>query len=294
MFRNYLLVTFRNLYKNRVFALINILGLGIALSISIVAYFNHMFGYDFDRWHEHFDEIYRVNVYREMQDRNQEYGIVPARIGLEIKEEIPAVENAARLMRSYSPVKVGNEIFNRQISYVDPEFLDIFTFYMVQGNKEALKNPNNVLISEEMAGVLYGDEDPMGQPVSIFNDQNKEFTYAVGGVFRDLPQNSSFRIDVMTHLENFLTMWEVEDTFWSLFARALFIRVPNASALPVVMEGLEKYIPAQNEANESFKITGFNLVPLDEVADNSRDVWNSSLFPGLHPAAVVAPLVMAL
>ncbi len=64
MFRNYLLITFRNLYKNRVFALINILGLGIAIAVCIVAYFNHMFGYDFDRWHENFDEIYRVNSYR--------------------------------------------------------------------------------------------------------------------------------------------------------------------------------------------------------------------------------------
>jgi ABC-type antimicrobial peptide transport system permease subunit len=294
MFRNYLLITFRNLYKNRIFALINIVGLGIALSICIVSYFNHMFGYDFDRWHEHFEEIYRVSTYREMQDRNQEYGIIPARIGLEIKEEIPAVESAARLMRSYSPVKVGIDIFNRQISYVDPEFLDIFTFYLVQGNKEALKNPNNVLISKDMADVLYGDKDPMGQPVSIFNDENIEFTYTVGGVFRDLPQNSSFRIDVLTHLENFLTMWEVEDTYWYLFARALFIRVPNAAALPAVSEGFEKYIPAQNEANESFKITGFNFVPLDEVGDNSRDVWSNSLFPGLHPAAVIAPLVMAI
>jgi cell division protein FtsX len=294
MFRNYLLVTFRNLYKNRVFALINIVGLGIALSICIVAYFNHMFGYQFDRWHEHFEEIYRVNSFREMQDRDQEYGIIPARIGLEIKEEIPAIKNAARLMRSYSPVKVGIDIFNRQISYVDPEFLDMFTFYIESGNREALNNPNMVLISQEMAGVLYGDEDPMGKPVSIFNDENNEFTYTIGGVFRDLPQNSSFRIDVLTHFENFLTMWNVDDTQWYLFARALFIQVPDATALPVVMEGLEKYIPAQNEANESFKIKGFKIVPLDEVGDDARDVWSNSLFPGLHPAAVIAPLVMAL
>jgi len=81
MFRNYLLITFRNLYKNRIFVLINILGLGMALAICIVAFFNHMFGYDFDRWHAHFHEIYRVNSYRQMQDRDQEYGLVPAPMG---------------------------------------------------------------------------------------------------------------------------------------------------------------------------------------------------------------------
>ena len=61
MIKNYFIVTLRNLFKNRVYALINILGLGLALAICIVAYFNHMFAYEFDRSHENFDEIYRIN-----------------------------------------------------------------------------------------------------------------------------------------------------------------------------------------------------------------------------------------
>ena len=55
MLRNYLLVTFRNLVKNKVFTLINIFGLGIGLSVCIVAFFNHMFNYEFDRTHENFE-----------------------------------------------------------------------------------------------------------------------------------------------------------------------------------------------------------------------------------------------
>lgn len=294
MIKNYLLVTLRNLYKNRVFALINILGLGMALSICIVAYFNHMFGYDFDRTHENFSEIYWVTSYRDMQDRDQEYGMVPAPLGLNIIKDIPAVSKSARLMRSYSPVKVGIENFNRQVSYVDPEFLDIFTFHMVSGNKQGIQNPNNVLISKEMANVLFGKEDAIGKSVSIFNDGNEEYTYTVAGVFEDLPQNSSFRIDILSHIENYLTMWKVGDTDWSQFVRAHFIQIPDKESVTSVMQGLEQYIPAQNEANESFKITGFNLKPLREVKNTSRDIWNSSLFPGLHPAAVIAPLMMAI
>ena len=84
MFRNYLLVTFRNLLKNKIFTLINIVGLGIGLSVCIVAFFNHIFNYEFDRSHEYFNEIYRVNCYRDMQGREQEYGIVPSTLGLHI------------------------------------------------------------------------------------------------------------------------------------------------------------------------------------------------------------------
>jgi len=294
MLKNYLLVTLRNLYKNKIYALINILGLGMALAICIVAYFNHMFGFEFDRWHENFNELYRVNSYRQMQDRDQEYGVVPLPLGQNLKEEIPSVREAARLMRSYSPVKVGIDNYNRQISYVDPEFLDMFSFYPVAGNLQDLRSPNNVLISREMATALYGKDDPIGQSVSIYNDDNTEFTYTVAAVYEDLPQNSSFMIDILTHIDNFLTMWDVDETNWQSFSRALFIQVPEVHELPKVMQGLEQYIPVQNEANESFTITGFNIVPLKEVNKNTRDTWNSGLFPGLHPAAVVAPLVMAL
>src|SRR5512137_1783862 len=120
MFRNYLLVTFRNLLKNKIFTLINIIGLGIALSVCIVAFFNHMFNYEFDRTNENFNEIYRINCFRDMQGREQEYGLVPATLGLRVKEDIPGIVRSARLQRTGSPVKVGNDIFPGQISFVDP------------------------------------------------------------------------------------------------------------------------------------------------------------------------------
>lgn len=294
MFRNYLLVTLRNLYKNKIYALINILGLGMALAICIVAYFNHMFGYNFDRENENFEEIYRVTSNRQMQDRDQEFGIVPAPLGPEILKELPAVRGAARLMNSYSPVKVGIETFNRRVTYADPDFLNIFTFQIVAGNQQGLLDPNNVLISEEMALALYGREDAIGQPITIFNDINQEFIYTVAGVFEDLPQNSSFRIDILTHVENYLTMWQVEDIDWSMFARLLFLQVSDPEALPLIQKKLDSYVPVQNEANESFTIISFNIIPLKEVNKRSRETWNNTLYPGLHPAAMVAPMMMAL
>lgn len=111
MFRNYLLVTFRNLWKNKVFTLINILGLGIALSVCIVAFFNHMFSHEFDRTHENFDQIYRITSFRDMEGREQEYGTVPSTLGLQIKNDIPGVLRSARVQRSRSPVKIGDNIF---------------------------------------------------------------------------------------------------------------------------------------------------------------------------------------
>ncbi len=294
MLRNYLLVTFRNLLKNKIFTLINIIGLGIALSVCIVAFFNHMFNYEFDRTHENFDKIYRINSFRDMQGREQEYGLIPATLGLEIEKEIPGIEKSARLIRTGSPVRRGDEILPAQISYVDPEFLEIFTFPALLGDRKAINDMGNVLISKTMAEKLFGDEFPIGKTVSIINDKNKEFTYTVGSVFADLPQNSSFRIDILSNFNNFLLMWETNDADWRLWVNAHFIMLRDRSLISPVTQSLRNFLPVQNRAREDFRINRFALIPLREVGSNSRKIWSSGLFPSLHPAAIVAPPVMAI
>ncbi len=294
MFKNYLTVTFRNLIRNRLFTLINISGLGIALSVCIVAFFNHMFNYEFDRTHENFDEIYRVTCFRDMEGREQEYGAVPATLGLVVKKDIPGVEKSARVMRAGSNVKVGDDIYSAQISFADPEFLEIFTFPAVNGSIRSIDDHGSVLISRSMAETLYGREDPVGKTLALMNEQNKEFTYTVGAVFEDLPENSSFRLDVISHFDNFLLMWERNDADWKIMTHVFFIQVPDRSVLPSITASLKSYLPVQNKAREDFRINRFKLVPLKDVGANSREIWSSALFPSLHPAALIAPSVMAL
>jgi ABC-type antimicrobial peptide transport system permease subunit len=294
MFRNYLLVTFRNLWKNKIFTLINIVGLGIALAVCIVAFFNHMFNYEFDRTHENFNEIYRITCFRDMQGREQEYGIVPATLGLEIKNDIPGIEKSARLMRTGTPVKIGNDLFPSQTSYIDPEFLEIFTFPAIIGDTKSVSNQANVIISQTMAKRLFGDEYPLGKEISIINDAGKEFAFTVSAVFADLPENSSFRIDILSHFDNFLLMWGVNDADWKLWANVLFIQVPNKSLIPSITRLLKGYLSVQNKARQDFIINRFNLIPLKDVGKSTRTIWSSGLFPSLHPAAVIAPPVMAI
>ena len=293
MFKNYLLVTFRNLLKNKVFALINIVGMGIALAVCIVAFFNHMFNYEFDRFNENFDEIYRITSFRDMKGREQEYGIVPATLELEIKKDIPGIERAARLMRTGSPVKIGDNVYPAQVSFIDPEFLDIFSFTLINGDKKAIAGQGNVLVSKTMSETLFGNEYPVGKTISIINDQNKEYVFTVGGVFTDMPDNSSFRIDILLHFDNFLLMWNLNDADWKFMTTVLFVQIPNKSMLASISEGLKTYLPVQNVAREDFRINRFSLVPLKEVGSNTRDIWSSGLFPSMHPAALLAPPLMA-
>ncbi len=73
-----------------------------------------------------------------------------------------------------------------------------------------------------MAETLYGEEHPVGKTLALMNEENKEFTYTVGAVFEDLPENSSFRIDILSHYDNFLLMWERNDADWKLMSHCFF------------------------------------------------------------------------
>jgi putative ABC transport system permease protein len=294
MFRNYLKVTLRNLFRNRVYTLINVLGLGIALSVCIVAYFNYRFDADFDGQHVNGDRIYRVTHTRDIQGRQQEYGSTPSSLARQISNNISGVDKVCRIQRTYTAVKTGNEIFNKNVTYVDPEFLDMFTFQLLAGKTESIHDPNNVLISDELAGILFGKADPVGKPIGIINDQGKEFPFIVAGIFKKLPLNSSFRIDVLAGYTNFLSMFNLKDDDWKLWATATFIMVNVPGMENAILQQLVKYQPIQNQAREDAKITSFRLVPLKEVKRNTREIWNSGLFPGLHPAARIAPPIMAL
>ncbi len=293
MIKNYLLISLRNLYKNRVYAAINILGMGIAIAVCIVAYFNFSFDYNFDRQHKNFNEIYRLISVRDMEGRSQEYGLVPAALTLEIKDEVPGLKDITRIFRSYSPVKHGKEVFNRSISYVDPSFFNIFTIPLIEGNSESLAERNNILISESFSKTLFGDNSPLGKSVSVINDSNLEYTYTVSGVFEDCQDNSSFRFDILTHTDNFLSMYQINDTDWRVFANIVFLQISPEASIDNVIEAINSYLPQQNRAREDFLITAFRLIALKDVGDSSRELWSVGLFPGLHPAATLAPPIMA-
>ncbi|MCK4855557.1 MAG: ABC transporter permease, partial [Bacteroidales bacterium] len=203
MFANYLKVTLRNLARNLFFVIINIITLGLALSIAIVAYLNHKYDADWDKSHVLANEIYKVNFTREIQGRQQAYGASPIPVGNFIGENISGVEAVIRFTGTSSPLKLGLNNFSRSIGYADPGFMDLFTFPIVKGSAEAFKDRQNILIDETIASAYFGEEDPIGKIISIFNDQGEEFTYTVGAVFEDLPLNTSFQFRVLTQFDNY-------------------------------------------------------------------------------------------
>jgi len=293
MFKNFLIISIRYLLKNFLFVGINILGLAVALALCITAYLNSKYDYDWDKTHANYEDIYKINITREIQDRHQEYGITPMALAPLLKQDLTSVEEITRYRNSYSPVKYGEKIFSKRIGYADPNFCDVFTVDITKGNKNALKEKGNILVSERLSNVYFGEEDPLGKVISIVNDKNQETTFIVAGIFKNLPFNCSFRFELLTQLENFEDMWEIEEGKWDSWVGATYLLIRDHDNIPQINEQLKKYIAIQNDIRKDWIITSFFTKSLKLTADD-REVWANWQRSSMHPAAVATPPIMAI
>ena len=158
MFQNYIKLAWRNLKRNRSYAMINIAGLSLGIACSILIFALISYHLNFDRFHHNRDRIYRLVT--EWHDFEVNYsGAVPAPLGKEVRTAYSFSEKTARVI-SYEGVLISVrekgtlQKFEEDngVAYVEPTFFDILNFPLIKGNiKSALNDPNTAIITEKMA-----------------------------------------------------------------------------------------------------------------------------------------------
>lgn len=209
MVKNYLKVALRSILKNKIFSIINILGLalGAASFLLIVHYVS--FEKSFDRFVKNPETLYRVTL---KQYLNNELMISSAEnypgVGPAMVSDIPGVQSYARLYNmgyknniviTYEdapgePVKFKQ----RKFLYADSAFLPMFGYEMIKGDASmALAAPNTAVISQKYAKMYFGDEEPIGKMLRLKDDDFNNELCKVTGVFKDIPPNTHLKFDIL-------------------------------------------------------------------------------------------------
>ncbi|MBA4058768.1 MAG: hypothetical protein C0490_28885, partial [Marivirga sp.] len=134
MILNYLLITFRSMMKNKVFIITNVFGMGIAIAISIVTYLAYQYDATFDAVHKNRENIYRISSVREFENIRTRFGHAPFPLGEIVNNTFPDVDRSSLYLNSNSNFKRDDDLFSANISYVDPEFFQMFSFDFIAGN----------------------------------------------------------------------------------------------------------------------------------------------------------------
>jgi len=209
MIRNYFKVAFRNLWKNKGFTAINIIGLATGLTTCLLILFFVMDELSYDKYNTKLDRIYRIDNDIKFGGTHFILAVSPEPMGPAVKRDYPQVEQQVR-MRNYGGmlVKKGNEnIMEGMVLYVDSTIFDVFTFPMIEGDpRTALVDPKCVVITETMAKKYFNTtKNVVGQRL-VINDTS---SLKVTGVMKDIPRESHFRYDFFISLNGSIEPWEV-------------------------------------------------------------------------------------
>src|SRR6056297_1740714 len=197
MWRNFFKVAIRNISKNKVFSLINIVGLAIGLAGAILIILFIAKELSFDRFHEKSGRIYRMYVDGNIGDRSvrgawTSYGMAPAITG-----EIPEIQKSVR-MDIYPQQLVwfeGEKYIEDNVVFADSTFFEIFSIDLLQGDPATvLSEPNSVVLTREKARQYFGDMNPIGMALEFNASENY---YVVTGVMEEFPDNSHFYCDFL-------------------------------------------------------------------------------------------------
>lgn len=200
MITNYFKVAWRNLYKNKLHTGINMGGLIIGFTIGIIILLSVYAQFTFDHFHKNRQRIYEAyQVINKMdgQEITNQFGFAPAPI---YKKEVQAIEKATRILDGGNHVVYRGKDLVIPIAMVDEDFFPMFSFPILKGNQSnPLANPSDVVLSENAAKKIFGNEDPIGKTIvaSAGDNMQKYIVTAVAGNFT----NSSINFEIATRIE---------------------------------------------------------------------------------------------
>lgn len=270
MFRNYFLIAWRNIRKNKVFSLINILGLstGIAACLLIAQYVMHELSYD--NYHSKKDRIFR------MQQDRYDKGVLSTQwaygcsaIGQALKENFPEVEEYVRMRPGQEVLSYGDVFFKEEKAYYASEaFFKVFSIPLIKGDPETvLERPQTLVLSQSAARRYFGDEDPVGKTLKM----NGQADFEVTGVFEDVPNNSHMKPQVLYSFETVVKWWGEEvrtawqwDGFWNyILLREGTDPVAFEAKIPALVERLAGEGLRQFNAGVEFHLQRIDDIHLD-------------------------------
>ena len=206
MMSNYVTSAFRNLRKNLVFTVINVVGLSLGMAVFILIFQYISFEKSVNRFHENLPNLYRVLLESSSGGRSETFEFVSPTVGPVAKEQFGDVVDFCRIFRqggivSYDGIGRGGKVFREDNAlYADGSFFTMFSFKITKGDAGELRNPNTVALSASYAKKYFGVEDPIDKTV-VLDNQFGRTLYRVVAEFADMPDNSDIRSDLIFSIQ---------------------------------------------------------------------------------------------
>ena len=213
MIYSYFLTAFRNLRKHKLNASINVIGLAVAFTCSILLFLLVFYEYSFDGFQKNGSRLFMVYNLGHAPKGDEKGGSMGYPVAPKLKEEVPGLVKATALMNAGSGISYKDKEVPSRVSLVDNDFFSMFSFPIVAGNASSpLGSLDEVVLNQTTATALFGKEDPIGKPVKVkVAGVLKAMT--VSAIIQDAPENSTIRYAILARIENIHDYPEAKDNW---------------------------------------------------------------------------------
>lgn len=297
MFSNYLKITLRFLWRNKVYTILNVVGLGFAIACCILAYLNYNYHNTFDQKQAYSKHIYRLNSMRVIDGNKQPWAVIPLLVTQSIQNEQVQI---ARFSGASVIVKHVENTFDEHIYYADKAIFEFFSFPLKSGSLSGFGQPNQLIISENFAEKYFPKQIAVGQSLTIVGSDGKPEIFTVTAVTQKIPGNSSIQFDIITSFDNQFTNGQVPANNWTTPKLiTTFVRLKDEKATHLVTAKLNPYLPLLNRNGTNWNVKGFFLQPFSELAASSDIdmpgyVYGSQLTSNPRGVLVIVPAMMSI
>ena len=296
IFRNYFKTATRNLSKNKFFTILNVFGLAIGMSLSLLFVAMVVFVFQFDTFHSNSKSIYRVITHVQDQNENPSYASAPVGTAQLLKDQFSGIEKVVRIHAWLNhQIGYGDSQIPIQGYFADPDFLSVFDFPLLKGNPAtALVAPNSLVITEAAAERIFGPKDPLGELTFIepFGE------VMITGVARDLPKNSHMVFEALAsyatltsyHGAAFIDKDENWKSFFNSYTYLLLSDHSSPSRIEEFLNTVAKKKYTTNDYQASFELQRLDKIVPGPDLDNPIGygwTYESMVLNGMLPLIIL-------
>nr|NQU93654.1 ABC transporter permease [Bacteroidota bacterium] len=253
MFANFFKIAFRNILRQKIYTVINVIGLSIGIAAFILISLWIIDELSYENMHDKADQTILVHKSFTMGDSYEVNPSTPYLLGPTAKDEIPEVIESVRVMRQSAVVNYEDLYFTENsICATDPSYFTVFNFEFLLGDPQhSLENPNSIVITKSVAQKYFGDDDPLGKVLWF----DKEEQFVVSAVIGDIPDNTNLRSNMIVPIETMCANKDYASNWYDHFLSTYLLITPTISKQDINQK-LTDHIRKYMEEDSKIELVG--------------------------------------
>src|SRR5678815_4014279 len=291
MIKNYFKTAWRNLLQNKTFSLINIFGLALGMTCSLMIMLWLKDEMNKDKFHQNGKRLYRVMENQYYSGNVSTFEATPGILAENIVKDIPDIQAASQMLWEEEPLFTVDNTYDKEKGrYVEKDFLRMFSFKLTKGDPAAaLARPDAVVISKKLSEKYFKGQDPIGKMIRIDNTDNVMVT----GVLDEIPKSSSLIFDFLMSFEQWRKKNDWAKEWGNNGPRCYVMLAPNASS-DKVNEKIKNYLKTKNkDSNVELFLQNYGESYLYSDWDNGKQTGGRIEYVRIFSIVAVIILVIA-